>query len=96
MLYIGEPEIPASDDHEGYVAGRSGDGAYSDIWTDVRRADDRTFLAYAPACECGWRGGDRSATPDGYGDACRGWFDDHFLPLSGASRSWRAGDFLHS
>ena len=56
MLYIGEPDIPGSDNHEGFVAGRYRNGAYSDIWTNVRRCAERTFLAYAPACECGWRG----------------------------------------
>lgn len=40
----------------GYVAGRYRDGAYSDIWTDVRRCAYLTFTAYAPACSCGWRG----------------------------------------
>jgi hypothetical protein len=34
--------------HVGYVAGRYRDGAYSDLWTDVRRCAWRTFTDYAP------------------------------------------------
>jgi hypothetical protein len=94
MLYIGEQDIPASDEHEGYVAGRYRNCAYSDIWTDVRRCAERTFLAYAPACECGWRGADHPATSDGYCAARRSWFEEHFCHLTGGSRSWRAADFM--
>ncbi len=54
MLFM--PPLPTEtpDGHVGYV-GRYRDGAYSDIWTDVRRCSSRTFTAYAPACSCGWR-----------------------------------------
>lgn len=94
MLYIGEPEIPSSDDHEGFVAGRYPDGAYSGIWTDVRRCGDPTILAYAPACECGWRGTDHPATPAGYATARQAWFDDHFGLVAGTGTSLRQADFL--
>jgi hypothetical protein len=42
--------------HAGYIAGRYRDGAYSDEWTDVSRCAENTFVAYVPACSCGWRG----------------------------------------
>lgn len=42
--------------HQGFVAGRYRNGAFSDRWTDVLRCAERTFTAYAPACSCGWRG----------------------------------------
>jgi hypothetical protein len=50
------PPATARGGHVGYVAGRYRDGAYSDMWTDVRRCARLTFTAYAPACSCGWRG----------------------------------------
>ena len=58
------------DSHTGFVAGRYRDGAYSDIWTDVRRCASRTFTAYAPACSCGWRGAPRPVSDIAY-LACR-------------------------
>ena len=56
--------------HAGFVAGRYRDGAYSDVWTDVRRCASRTFTAYAPACSCGWRGAPRPVSDIAY-LACR-------------------------
>jgi hypothetical protein len=34
MRLIGPGNGEKSDSHEGYVAGRYGDGAFSDIWTN--------------------------------------------------------------
>lgn len=81
MLYIGPVEIPDSDEHEGYVAGRYRNSAYSDIWTDVRRCAAGTFTAYVPACDCGWRGHDQPATEHGYRASQQDWITQHFAHL---------------
>lgn len=47
------------------MAGRYRDGAWSDGWTDVSRCAPGTFVAYAPACRCGWRGAEHPATERG-------------------------------
>jgi hypothetical protein len=52
--------------HRGYVAGRYRDGALSDVWTDVTRCADRTFIAYLARCGCGWLGDPHPANLDGY------------------------------
>jgi hypothetical protein len=80
MLFTSVPGVP--DGHVGHVAGRYRNGAYSDLWTDVRRCADLTFTAYAPACSCGWR-----AAPGPVGDtaliAChRAWVRDHLALLT--------------
>lgn len=90
MLYIGAVEIPGSDDHEGYVAGLSADGAYTDIWTDVRHADHPRLIAYAPACECGWHGRSHPSDPGGFRAAAQDWLSEHFAVL-GAARPVLAG-----
>lgn len=68
---------PVLDGHVGYVAGRYRNGAYSDIWTDVRRCAERTFTAYAPACSCGWRGRPQPATDVGHLTCRRIWSRKH-------------------
>jgi hypothetical protein len=80
MFYTGAGADEMTDDHEGYVAGRYRDGTRSDIWTDVTRCADATFLAYLPACECGWLGADRDYTESGFRACKRAWLDEHFIP----------------
>ncbi|MHA6797071.1 hypothetical protein ACVGVM_26690 [Pseudonocardia bannensis] len=82
MLFIGPEADEATDEHEGYVAGRYRNGALSDIWTDVARCAQGTFTAFLPACECGWRGA--SQHPDQRGlDKCRtAWLAEHFTRLA--------------
>ena len=63
--------------HIGYVAGRYRGGVWSDCWTDVSRCAERTFTAYAPACNCGWRGPALPATPNGHLACQRAWAFDH-------------------
>ncbi len=81
MLFIGPGDDEVTDAHEGYVAGRYRDGTYSDIWTDVGRCAAATFTAYAPACECGWRGPVWPATEAGHLACLRVWVHDHFEQL---------------
>lgn len=69
------------DGHLPYVAGRYRDGAYSDIWTDVRRCAAQTFTAYAPACSCGWRGPGQPVTDIAYIVCRRAWLRDHAAAL---------------
>jgi hypothetical protein len=88
MIEVHHHQMPftrqAADDgsaaHTGYVAGRYRDGAYSDIWTDVRRCAFRTFTAYAPACSCGWRGPGQPVTDIAYISCRRAWTRDHATP----------------
>ena len=70
-------DSPPHAGHTGYVAGRYRDGAYSDLWTDVRRCAFRTFTAYAPACSCGWRGSAQPVTDIAYIACRRAWARDH-------------------
>jgi hypothetical protein len=63
--------------HAGYVAGRYRDGAYSDEWTDVSRCAENTFVAYAPACSCGWRGPAEAPTTAGRIRCRRAWAAEH-------------------
>jgi hypothetical protein len=85
VLFTGPGADEATDDHEGYVAGRYPDGTYSKIWTDVTECAEGTFLAYAPACECGWHGGqDHPVTPAGHLACQRAWVHDHFQRLAPA------------
>ncbi|HEY2203288.1 MAG TPA: hypothetical protein VGH99_02255 [Pseudonocardia sp.] len=79
MFFIGSGADEATDDHEGYVAGRRADGTRTDIWTDVSRGLPGDFVGYLPACECGWNGTDRPADPDGYRSCQRAWLADHFV-----------------
>ncbi|MEU7812978.1 hypothetical protein [Pseudonocardia sp. NPDC049154] len=82
MLFIGREADEATDEHEGYIAGRYRNGALSDIWTDVTRCAQGTFTALVPACECGWRG--LPQRPDRRGvDRCwSAWFTEHFVRLA--------------
>lgn len=84
MLYIGAVEIPGSDDHEGYVSGLFADGGHTDIWTDVRHTGSADLVAYAPACECGWRGRPHPSDPAGYRSAAQEWVTEHFSELGAA------------
>lgn len=85
MLFIGPCSDERTDGHEGYVAGRYRNGTYSDIWTDVARCAERTFTAYAPACECGWRGPIQEATDVGYAACQRVWLRAHVDLLEAGS-----------
>ena len=46
-------------------------------WTDVSRCAEGTFVGYAPACSCGWRGAPQPATAAGRLWCTRLWRDDH-------------------
>jgi hypothetical protein len=80
MFFIGAGADEMTDEHEGYVAGRYRDGSRSDIWTDVTRCAEYTFIAYLPACECGWTGTDHPASEPGYRHCQREWVIQHFTP----------------
>ena len=67
--------------HAGYLVGRYRDGAFSDAWTDVSRCAEGTFVGYAPACSCGWRGPLQPATPRGRILSSRLWHDEHLSAL---------------
>jgi hypothetical protein len=56
MLFSVTDPLAVPTGHAGYIAGRYRDGACSDEWTDVSRCAENTFVAYVPACSCGWRG----------------------------------------
>ncbi|NMH96193.1 hypothetical protein [Pseudonocardia acidicola] len=86
MFFIGPWADEATDAHERHVAGGFPDGTYSDIWTDVTDRPAGTFLAYAPACECGRRGADQAATGDGHLRCRRAWVHDHFQTLDPVRR----------
>jgi hypothetical protein len=75
--------VPAG--HAGYVAGRYRDGAHSDEWTDVSRCAENTFVAYAPACTCGWRGQPEPPTAAGRLRCRRAWTGLHLgVPAAAA------------
>jgi hypothetical protein len=80
--------------HVGYLAGRYRDGAYSDAWTDVARCAPGTFVAYAPACSCGWRGAAQPANAVGRITSQRAWAQDHLGGVVAeavrSSRAWPA------
>jgi hypothetical protein len=90
MLFVGPGDGEKTDAHEGYVTGRYRDGAFTDIWTDVLKCADWTFTAYAPACECGWRGDTEPATAEGYLACRRGWVRNHFQRLDAVQPILRA------
>lgn len=69
-----------TDDHEGYVAGRYRDGSVSDIWTNAARCAHGTFIAYRPACECGWAGAWQACTEVAYRQCQQDWATEHFVP----------------
>ena len=72
-------ELPAG--HAGFLIGRYRNGSTSDEWTDVSRCAEGTFVAYAPACSCGWTGPLQPATPAGRLLSSRIWQDDHLSRL---------------
>lgn len=82
VLFIDEAASGFAIGHRGYVAGRYRDGALSNIWTDVRRCAERTFVAYRPACECGWLGPAMPATAEGHLACLRCWAIEHGPPAS--------------
>lgn len=93
MLYIGPDDIPGSDDHEGYVSGRTATGEDTGIWTDVR--DGGSYTAFRAACECGWR--DDALLPPGPGghrDALARFVGHHFAPVTGRAGLDPDRDFL--
>jgi hypothetical protein len=85
MLFtIADPlAVPAG--HAGYIAGRYRDGAYSDGWTDVSRCAENTFVAYAPACSCGWRGRGEPASAAGRLRCRRAWTGVHLAAVCAGS-----------
>jgi hypothetical protein len=84
MGFIGPGAGEATDEHEGFIAGRYRNGALSDNWTDVTRCAHGTFTAFVPACGCGWRG--TPQRPDQRGlERCRdSWSTDHVACLAAA------------
>jgi hypothetical protein len=70
------------DGHVGYLAGRYRDGAYSDMWTDVRRCAHATFIGYAPACSCGWRAPAQPVSDIAPLLCHRIWFREHIAGLA--------------
>jgi hypothetical protein len=76
---LGAEDGPAG--HAGYLAGRYRNGAFSDVWTDVSRCAEGTFVAYVPACSCGWRGTVQPAPPSGRFRSSRLWRDEHLARL---------------
>lgn len=77
MLFTQSDGMSDSGGHVGFVAGRYRDGAYSDVWTDVRRCAEATFTAYAPSCSCGWRGAAVPITDVAVMACHRAWRRDH-------------------
>lgn len=80
MFVTGRPGA-ASSDHAVYVAGRYRDGALSDTWTDVARCAPGTFIAYVPACTCGWTGAIQANTLDGFRESQRALRSEHLSRL---------------
>jgi hypothetical protein len=62
-----------------YVAGRYRDGALTDTWTDVARCARGTFVAYVPACSCGWTGELHPPTLEGFSASQRALRRDHVI-----------------
>jgi hypothetical protein len=92
MLFtIADPlAVPAG--HAGYIAGRYRDGAYSDGWTDVSRCAENTFVAYAPACSCGWRGRGEPASAAGRLRCRRAWTGVQLAAVCAGSATGPAAD----
>jgi hypothetical protein len=103
MFFIGAGADARTDEHEGYVAGRYRDGSRSDIWTDVTRCAELSFISYLPACECGWTGSDQPYSETGFRQCQHDWVTQHFAPevfpsvrrpvTSGASTELSGVDF---
>ena len=103
MFFIGAGSDARTDEHEGYVAGRYRDGSRSDIWTDVTRCAESTFISYLPACDCGWTGSDQPYSEAGFRQCQHEWVSQHFAPeifpsvrrpiTSGASAEISGADF---
>ena len=70
--------------HAGFLVGRYRNGAFSDAWTDVSRWAEGTFVGYAAACSCGWRGPLQPASASGRLLSSRDWRNLH-LARVGAS-----------
>ncbi|MGI5131967.1 hypothetical protein ACQEVB_34545 [Pseudonocardia sp. CA-107938] len=80
--------------HQGFVAGRYRNGAFSDRWTDVLRCAELTFTAYAPACSCGWLGRTFPATEIGHLDSRRALVHEHLVPVPRRRRRSLGGAVL--
>jgi hypothetical protein len=79
---VGHPE-PC---HEAFVAGVYRDGEFSDIWTDVTRCAWGTFVAYVPACTCGWVGSRCPVSPEGFVASQRAYAREHPAKPPGVPR----------
>jgi hypothetical protein len=86
VIVTGRPGPAPESPHSGYVAGRYRDGSLSDTWTDVARCASRTFVAYVPACTCGWTGSLHPATVTGFSECQRALRHEHFRALSALGR----------
>jgi hypothetical protein len=53
----------------------------SDNWTDVARCARGTFVGFVRACTCGWYGGIRPNTIDGFRDCQRALRQEHLSQL---------------
>jgi hypothetical protein len=81
MFFIGSGADEMTDEHERYVAGRYRNGSRSDIWTDVTRCAEYTFIAYLPVgatgvCSTGSEPGKPNRPPGstvGHGCGPVGW-----------------------
>ena len=80
MFFLGPGADAMTDEHEGYVAGRYRDDSLSDIWTDVTRCAELTFIGYLPRCECGWIGTDQTYSDAGFRQCQQDWATQHFIP----------------
>jgi hypothetical protein len=88
VLFRGAGPVQAVVDvpgHVGYLAGRYRNGAHSDVWTDVSRCAEGTFVGYAAACTCGWRGSAQPATDVGRVRARREWTAGHLGDVAPAA-----------
>ena len=78
------PEVEAAPaGHAGFLVGCYRNGTFSDAWTDVSRCADGTFIGYAPACSCGWRGPLQPATARGRLLSSRDWRNLHLTQGAG-------------
>jgi hypothetical protein len=103
MFFTGAGADAMTDEHEGYVAGRYRNGSVSDIWTDIARCVEHTFIGYFPACECGWTGAEEPCSEAAYRQCQQDWATQHFIPevlplvrrpvTSGAPTTVSTGDF---
>ena len=72
--------------HAGFLVGRYRNGAFSDAWTDVSRCAEGTFVGYAAACSCGWRGPLQPASARGRLLSSRDWRGLHLAQVEASAR----------